>query len=184
MGSQHQVGGLALDDVGLLVLGRDDDGVAKNRGEAIDLGTKLDLDRLALLEFYGSLLLVRLQWGVRGDIGAGRDGRRVSKTCVTPVSAGPTCSRRAARASSPVGEGALVTLGDLLPTPDLGDLLLEQLVALAADVGDLLASDAEILDGSEDLLRDLGRGLVLGQGVRVVERVICGVQLACVSCKP
>lgn len=180
MGSQHQVGGLALDDVGLLVLGRDDDGVAKNRGEAIDLGTKLDLDRLALLELYGSLLLVRLQGGVRGDIGARRDGGRVSKTCATPVSAGPTCSNRAVRASW----GALVTLGDLLSTPDLGDLLLKQLITLAADVGDLLASDAEVLDGSEDLLGDLGRGLVLGQGVRVVERVICTVQLACGPCKP
>lgn len=72
----------------------------------------------------------------------------------------------------------MVTLGDLLSTPDLGDLLLKQLVALAADVGDLLASDAEILDSSEDLLGDLGRGLVLGQGVRVVERVICDVQSA------
>lgn len=182
MSSKHQVGGLALDDVGLLVLGRDDDGVAENRGEAIDLGTKLDLDRLALLELYGSLLLVRLQGGVRGDVGAGRDGGRVSKTCATPVSAGPTCRSRAARASS--GEEALVTLGDLLSSPDLGDLLLEQLVALAADVGDLLASDAELLDGSEDLLGDLGRGLVLGQGVRVVERVICGVQLARGPCKP
>lgn len=171
MGSKHQVGGLALDDVGLLVLGGDNDGVAKNRGEAIDLGTKLDLDRLALLELYGSLLLVRLQGGVRGDIGARRDGGRVSKTCATPVSAGPTCSNGAARASW----GALVTLGDLLSTPDLGDLLLKQLVALAADVGDLLASDAEVLDGSEDLLGDLGRGLVLSQGVRVVERVICTV---------
>lgn len=70
----------------------------------------------------------------------------------------------------------MFTLGDLLPAPDLGDLLLEQLVALAADVGDLLAGDAEVLDGSEDLLGNLGRGLVLGQGIRVVERVICKVQ--------
>ena len=72
----------------------------------------------------------------------------------------------------------VITLGDLLSAPDLGDLLLEQLVALAADVGDLLASDAEILDGGENLLGDLGRGLVLGQGVRVVERVICVVRSA------
>jgi hypothetical protein len=68
VGGQHQVGGLALDDIGLLVLGWNDDGVADDRGEPIDLGTKLDLDGLALLEFNGSLLLVRLQWGVRRDI--------------------------------------------------------------------------------------------------------------------
>lgn len=174
MGGQHQVGSLALDDVGLLVLGWDNNGVAENRGEPIDLGTKLDLDRLALLKLNGSLLLVRLQGGVRSDIGAGRDGGRVSKSCATMVSAGPTCRSRAWRAS----RGELVTLGDLLSTPDLGDLLLEQLVALAADVGDLLAGNAEILDSSEDLLGDLGRGLVLGQGIRIVKGVICDVRSA------
>lgn len=64
------------------------------------------------------------------------------------------------------------TLDNLLSAPDLGDLLSEQDVALLADVDDLLAGDAEVLDSSEDLLGNLSRGLVLGQGVGVVEGVI------------
>lgn len=89
MGRQHEIGSLALDDVGLLVLGRNDDRVADNRGESVDLGTKLDLDRLAFLELDDSLLLVGLQRGVRSDIGARRDGGGMSKACVRPVSAEP-----------------------------------------------------------------------------------------------
>lgn len=65
-----------------------------------------------------------------------------------------------------------LTLLNLLSTPDLGNLLLEELVTLLADVNNLLASDAKVLDSSQDLLGDLGSGLVLGQGVRVVEGVI------------
>lgn len=95
MGRQHKIGILALDDVGLLVLGRDDDCVAENRGESIDLGTKLDLDRLALLELYDGLLLVGLQGGVGSDIRAGRNRGRVSKACIRPVSAKPICKSEA-----------------------------------------------------------------------------------------
>lgn len=64
------------------------------------------------------------------------------------------------------------TFGDLLPTPNLANLLLEELVALLANVDNLLAGNAEILDSSENLLRDLSRSLVLRQGVGVVQGVI------------
>lgn len=64
------------------------------------------------------------------------------------------------------------TLGDLLSTVDLADLLLNQLVALVADVDNLGASNAELGDLGQDLLRDLSSGLVLGEGVGVVEGVI------------
>lgn len=66
------------------------------------------------------------------------------------------------------------TLGDtLLGAPDLIGLVSEELVTLLANVDDLLAGDAKVLDGSEDLLGDLSGSLVLGQGVGVVERIIC-----------
>lgn len=64
------------------------------------------------------------------------------------------------------------TLGDLLAAVNLGNLLLEQLVALLADVDNLSARDAELRHGSQDLLADLGGGLVLGQSIRVAQRVI------------
>lgn len=77
---QEQVGSAALNHILGFVLGGDNDGVAHNRSKAIDLCAKLDLDNLALLKLNSSLLLVRLQWGVGSDIGAGRNGRRVSET--------------------------------------------------------------------------------------------------------
>jgi hypothetical protein len=80
VGSQHQVGVLALDDIDGVLLGRDDDGVADNGGEAVDLSTELDLDRLSLLELYGSILLVGPEWGVGSDVRAGRDGGRMGET--------------------------------------------------------------------------------------------------------
>lgn len=64
------------------------------------------------------------------------------------------------------------TLRDLLSTPDLANLLLKKLVALLANVDNLLAGNAEILDGSKNFFRDLGRRLVLSQGVGVVEGVV------------
>lgn len=70
------------------------------------------------------------------------------------------------------------TLGDLLSTVYLGDLLLEELVALLADVDDLLARDAELGHGSQDLLADLGGGLVLGQSIRVGQGVIYSTSVA------
>lgn len=66
-----------------------------------------------------------------------------------------------------------ITLLHLLATPDLGDLLLEELVTLLADVDNLLAGNAEVLDSSQYLLGDLGSSLVLGQSIRVIEGVIC-----------
>lgn len=67
----------------------------------------------------------------------------------------------------------LLTLVNLLAAVDLGNLLLEELVTLLADLDDLGAGDAKLRDLSEDLLGDLASGLVLGQSIRVVEGVIC-----------
>lgn len=64
------------------------------------------------------------------------------------------------------------TLGDLLASEDLGDLLLDELVALLADVDDLAASDAELRHLGQDLLRDLACRLVLGEGVGVVDGIV------------
>lgn len=66
----------------------------------------------------------------------------------------------------------LPTFGDLLSTPDLANFLFEKLVALLANVDNLLASNTEVLDSGENLLGDLSRRLVLGQGVGVVEGVV------------
>lgn len=76
-----------------------------------------------------------------------------------------------------------ITLGDtLLGAPNLVGLLSEELVALLANLDDLLAGNAEVLDGGENLLGDLGGGLVLGEGVRVVEGIICPTRLA-IACE-
>lgn len=86
--------------------------------------------------------------------------------------------------------GSRPTLGNLLALVDLGNFLIEELVTLLTDLDDLLALQAqsykEILermalreggaqrtrDGLEHFVRNLGSGLVLGQGVRVVEGVV------------
>lgn len=68
--------------------------------------------------------------------------------------------------------GMLLTLVNLLAAVDLGNLLLEDLVTLLADLDDLGAGDAKLRDLSEDLLGDLTSSLVLGQSIRVVEGVI------------
>lgn len=56
--SQHEIGGAALNNILGFVLGGNNDSVAGNRGKAINLSTKLDLDGLALLQLNGGLLLV------------------------------------------------------------------------------------------------------------------------------
>lgn len=76
----------------------------------------------------------------------------------------------------------VLTLGNFLAAEDLGKLLLDQLVALLADGNYLLASDAELGDLGENLLRDLRGGLVLGKGVGVVEGVVC--ELVSVTSSP
>lgn len=64
------------------------------------------------------------------------------------------------------------TFGDLLSAVDLGNLLLNQLVALLADIDDLCTGHAELRHGSQNLFRDLGGSLVLGESIGVVEGVI------------
>ena len=64
------------------------------------------------------------------------------------------------------------TLGNLLSSVDLCDLLIEQLITLLADVYNLLASYAELGDSLEDLVRNRSGILVLGKSIRVVKRVI------------
>lgn len=56
---------------------------------------------------------------------------------------------------------------------DLGDLLLQELVALLADGDNLLAGDAELGYLGQDLLGDGAGRLVLVDGGRVAQRVIC-----------
>lgn len=67
------------------------------------------------------------------------------------------------------------TLVDLLSTVDLGELLLDELVTLLADGDNLLARLDELGNRSQDLLRDLSGGLVLGESIGVVEGVVCGI---------
>jgi hypothetical protein len=64
------------------------------------------------------------------------------------------------------------TLGNLLSSVDLCDLLLEQLVALLAYSYDLLASDAELGDGLKDPVGDDACILVLGESIWVVQGII------------
>ena len=72
------------------------------------------------------------------------------------------------------GSQASRTLGDLLAAVDLGELLLNELVSLLADVDNVGTSNAELGHLGQHLLRDLGGRLVLGDGVGVVEGVVCG----------
>lgn len=65
------------------------------------------------------------------------------------------------------------TLLEILLSPvDLGNPLVQELVALLADGHDLLASNTELGHLSQNLLGDLGGTLVLGEGIRVVQGVI------------
>jgi len=94
-------------------LAANDDGVADNCTKAIDLSTELNLHGLAGLEGGLGLLSIGHQRGVGSDECAGRNGARVGDT-----------------------------LGDALALVDLCDLLLEELVALLADLDDLGALSA------------------------------------------
>lgn len=82
------------------------------------------------------------------------------------------------------------TLGNLLALVDLSNLLVKKLVTLLANLDNLLALQAQsctglldrmsrriegterTADGFKHLVRDLGRGLVLCQSIRVVEGVV------------
>ena len=65
------------------------------------------------------------------------------------------------------------TLLEILLSPvDLGDLLVQELVALLADGHDLLASDAELGNLIQNLLGDLGGTLILCESIRVIQSVI------------
>jgi hypothetical protein len=66
----------------------------------------------------------------------------------------------------------ILTLDNLLSTVDLGKLLFKQLVTLLADIDNLCAGHAELRHSGQDLFGDLGRGLVLGESIRVVEGVV------------
>lgn len=94
-------------------LAANNDGVTDNGTEAIDLSTELDLHSLAGLEGGLGLLRVGHERGVRSDVCAGRNSARVGDT-----------------------------LDDALALVDLGNLLLEELVALLADLNDLGALGA------------------------------------------
>lgn len=64
------------------------------------------------------------------------------------------------------------TLVNLLASVDLGDLFLNELVTLLADLDNLGAGDDELGDLGQDLLGNLSGGLVLGQGIGVTQSVI------------
>lgn len=157
MSSEDEIGGAG----GILLgLSWNHNGVANDCSEAIDLGTKLDLDDVAGLEGDGSLGLVRLEWGVWGDEGIWGDGRWVGNTCQVSV------------IYHRISQSGRHTLCDLLSSVNLGNLLLEELVSLLADVYDLLTSNAELGDGIEDLVGDNTSILILGKGVWVGEGVV------------
>lgn len=74
----------------------------------------------------------------------------------------------------------ILTLENLLSTVDLGNLLLQQLVALLADIDNLCARHAELRHSGQDLFGDLGSGLILGESIRVVEGVVYAISLVSV----
>lgn len=107
VGSKGKVGSAASD------LAANNDSVADDGTEAVDLGTELDLHGLAGLQGGLGLLRIGHKRGVGSDVCAGRNSARVGDT-----------------------------LGDVLALVDLGDLLLEELVTLLADLNDLGALGA------------------------------------------
>ena len=80
VGGVDQVGGAAGHLVGGGLVG-DNDHVANDGTEAIDLGTELDLGDLTGLEGDLGLLSLRDQRSVRGHVGVGGDGGGVSDAC-------------------------------------------------------------------------------------------------------
>lgn len=129
VGSVDQVGLTTGDDVA----GANDDHVANNGTEAVDLSTELDLGDLTSLEGHLGFLLLGHQGGVGSDVGARRNGSRVTDTC---ISADDRLTTLARPDNSTIRER---TLADLLALVDLGNLLFEQLVTLLAELHDLLA---------------------------------------------
>lgn len=75
-----------------------------------------------------------------------------------------------------------LTFGDLLSAVDLGNLLLKQLITLLADIDNLCTRHAELRHGSQNLFRDLGSSLILGESIGVVEGVIYLQPLALLPC--
>lgn len=94
-------------------LAANNDSIANNCAKAVDLGAELNLHRLAGLQGDLGLLSIGDQRSVGSNERAGRNGAGVGNA-----------------------------LGDLLALVDLGDLLLEELVALLADLDDLGALSA------------------------------------------
>lgn len=140
---KDQIGSAASDLVASLVFGGGDDGVTDDGTETIDLGTKLDLDSLAILDLGAGLSLVGGERSVGGDVGRRGDGGGVGETLV-----------------------------DLLSSVDLGDLFLDELVSLLADIDNFGSRNDELGNLGKNLLRDLSSGLVLGEGIWVSQRVI------------
>ena len=75
MGSQDQVCG-----AGIILTAGDDDVIANDRSETIDLCTELDLNHIASVQGNGGLGLVGLERGIWGDEGGRRDGGGVGDT--------------------------------------------------------------------------------------------------------
>jgi hypothetical protein len=106
--------GIALGDVGFLaILARDNEGVADNGTESVNLSAQLDFCDLSLLEGRCGLFGIGLERSVRRDVGARGDGGRVG-----------------------------LALGNLLALVDLGDFLFDELVALFAQLDDVCAFNA------------------------------------------
>ena len=78
--SEDQVGSSASDLLASLVFGGGDHSVTDDGTEAIDLGTKLDLDSLAILDLGAGLSFVGGKRSVGGDVGRGGDGSGVGET--------------------------------------------------------------------------------------------------------
>lgn len=77
---KNQIGSAASDLLAGLVLGSSNHGVTDNGAETIDLGTKLDLDSLAILDLGTGLSLVGGERSVGSDVGRGGDGGGVGET--------------------------------------------------------------------------------------------------------
>lgn len=84
VGSEHQVGDAGI--ILLLSLSWNDDGVANDCSETVDLGTELDLDDISGLQDDGSLSLIGLQWGIGGYECIWRNGRWVRNAYIGLIS--------------------------------------------------------------------------------------------------
>ena len=67
----------------------------------------------------------------------------------------------------------LVTFCNFLPSVDLADFLLKQLVTPLTDGHDLLIGRTELGDSFEHLLGDLSCGLIFCKSIWIVESVVC-----------